>query len=522
MDPLQSLNQKLNQAGPPAGLPISDLPTPALPKAAAPQPMVKSIAKPSAIPSAVVPIQAGQSSKDESDGMVYKTMPRGYMAPTFRSIPNATAPADQPQPIVTGGEPKKSFFGGTNKNLIIGGIVALVLIIGGIGGYLIFSKKTPSSVNTNTPPAGGTNNNGGTAVTPPVSNIDVSWIQDNFGLTAACSADNQSICGDSADPDKDGLTNLQEFTLLTDPNSVDTDKDGISDGDEVNVFSTDPNSAHTAGIAKFTDAGDLKYKYNSKLKANFTDADLVQIAANIKKSGLHQPTITTLGQVMVDFYTNYQSVNAGNGQTGSALDRDAQRLDTIKQIGYALLKYQQTSGKYPDTASYDDMISQIKALLNGRAINTSDPTNVAPYLYSYASINGGADFSLGYYSETQKIVVTYNATQITDFQNKELSAQRDIVRKTDLEEIKQALDLYSGDNANPTDPSAKVYPSVSAFKSALVPKYLNSVPTDPKSSGDYTYTVNTDNTDFALQVQLENNYNGKNKYLCNSDGCGYY
>jgi len=49
------------------------------------------------------------------------------------------------------------------------------------------------------------------------------------------------------DFDHDGLTNLQEFLLGTDPNNPDTDGDGLSDGDEVNIFHTNPLVADTDG-----------------------------------------------------------------------------------------------------------------------------------------------------------------------------------------------------------------------------------------------------------------------------------
>jgi hypothetical protein len=49
------------------------------------------------------------------------------------------------------------------------------------------------------------------------------------------------------DPDRDGLTNLQEFQLGTDPNNPDTDGDGLSDGDEVNKYHTSPLLADTDG-----------------------------------------------------------------------------------------------------------------------------------------------------------------------------------------------------------------------------------------------------------------------------------
>ncbi|MBX7257055.1 MAG: PQQ-dependent sugar dehydrogenase [Candidatus Hydrogenedentes bacterium] len=42
------------------------------------------------------------------------------------------------------------------------------------------------------------------------------------------------------DEDEDGLTNEQELLLGTDPNNADTDNDALSDGAELNTYSTDP------------------------------------------------------------------------------------------------------------------------------------------------------------------------------------------------------------------------------------------------------------------------------------------
>ncbi|HLK48955.1 MAG TPA: Ig-like domain-containing protein [Bryobacteraceae bacterium] len=49
------------------------------------------------------------------------------------------------------------------------------------------------------------------------------------------------------DPDRDGLTNLQEFQLGTNPTNPDTDGDGLRDGDEVNLYHTNPLLADSDG-----------------------------------------------------------------------------------------------------------------------------------------------------------------------------------------------------------------------------------------------------------------------------------
>lgn len=51
----------------------------------------------------------------------------------------------------------------------------------------------------------------------------------------------------SEDPDHDGLTNLQEFQNGTDPNNPDTDGDGLTDGQEVLLYHTNPLLFSTDG-----------------------------------------------------------------------------------------------------------------------------------------------------------------------------------------------------------------------------------------------------------------------------------
>jgi len=50
-----------------------------------------------------------------------------------------------------------------------------------------------------------------------------------------------------ADIDGDGLTNNEEKRYHTDSSVADTDRDGLKDGEEVNVYRTDPTESDTSG-----------------------------------------------------------------------------------------------------------------------------------------------------------------------------------------------------------------------------------------------------------------------------------
>jgi hypothetical protein len=63
---------------------------------------------------------------------------------------------------------------------------------------------------------------------------------------------------DGTDTDQDGLTDVQEAALGTDPANPDTDEDGITDGDEVNVWGSDPLNLDSDGDTLYED-GELLY-----------------------------------------------------------------------------------------------------------------------------------------------------------------------------------------------------------------------------------------------------------------------
>ena len=71
-----------------------------------------------------------------------------------------------------------------------------------------------------------------------------------------------------ADPDSDGLNNLEEYLALADPNLVDTDADGKTDEEEYERYLTNPGNADTDGDG-LPDAWEI----DSGLDANTSDAE---------------------------------------------------------------------------------------------------------------------------------------------------------------------------------------------------------------------------------------------------------
>ena len=157
--------------------------------------------------------------------------------------------------------------------------------------------------------------------------------------------------------------------------------------------------------------------------------------------------------------------------------------------------------------------------MTNHAINPVDPIDKPPYVYAYQPINSGADFQLSYYSETQNQLISENSADAkVAEQGTEVSA-RDNQREADLQQIASALELYSGDNADPNQPNQSVYPAVTNLSTALVPKYINALPIDPATNKAYTYTVTPDYSSFTLTAILEHPPTGKTSYVCTPNGC---
>ena len=106
---------------------------------------------------------------------------------------------------------------------------------------------------------------------------------------------NMSVCGIEADPDNDGLTNLEEYMYGTDPMNEDTSDEGIADGDEVYVYLTNPREKNSTDDT-MTDSEKILACLDPIInnENKITSSRLSQIAANIQLRPLREKTVNTL------------------------------------------------------------------------------------------------------------------------------------------------------------------------------------------------------------------------------------
>ncbi|MBI4050106.1 MAG: hypothetical protein HY398_01510 [Candidatus Doudnabacteria bacterium] len=99
----------------------------------------------------------------------------------------------------------------------------------------------------------------------------------------------------NTDTDADGLTDSREEELGVDPGKADSDGDGLADGDEVNVYHSDPLLPDTDSDT-FQDGQEVKDGYDPAVNSGSkAPAETLKLWEDrIIEFGLHEPTKTTL------------------------------------------------------------------------------------------------------------------------------------------------------------------------------------------------------------------------------------
>jgi len=172
--------------------------------------------------------------------------------------------------------------------------------------------------------------------------------------------------GPPGDPDADGLTNIDEFHQGTDPQNPDTDSDGLTDGQEVNVYSTLPTNADTDGDGLadglevheigtdanasdtdsdgLTDGEEVNF-YSTLPTLPDTDGDGLNDGFEVHELKTDPNDIDTDKDGLNDAweFTHQLSPTSSQGQDGSLGDPDTDGLSNIDEFNQA------TDPQNPDT-----------------------------------------------------------------------------------------------------------------------------------------------------------------------------
>lgn len=150
-----------------------------------------------------------------------------------------------------------------SKSKIIIAIIAGVVILAAIGvgawyGYTTFFAPDQVIVNTNLNAALNTNNTNNTNNSNTATNENSNTAAVNSNINV-----NGTIVERTVDTDGDGMSDKEEGLYGTDPNSPDSDNDGLTDRDEIKVFETDPNNSDTDADS-FSDGDEVRAGYDPK------------------------------------------------------------------------------------------------------------------------------------------------------------------------------------------------------------------------------------------------------------------
>lgn len=175
---------------------------------------------------------------------------QGQLKPTY--MPDTGSMYEMKQPIL-------------GKVLMV--LIILVLLGGiGFGGWYLYNNFVMPTTNTVAEKNIVDSNENKTEVPVADEEIKIDTAIDSNQIPAAADVsakmnNDKILFGESVDSDKDGLDDVREKEIGTDPKKSDTDEDGLNDNDEVIIWKTNPLVIDTDGDT-YKDGEEVKNGYN--------------------------------------------------------------------------------------------------------------------------------------------------------------------------------------------------------------------------------------------------------------------
>ncbi len=163
-------------------------------------------------------------------------------------------------------------------------------------------------------------------------NLPDAW-ETTYSIDAADNGFTDLNNGEYGDPDGDSLTNLQEYQLGTNPSNADSDGDGFTDDEEVNIYGSDPlTSNNLAPVA--INLPNLN-QFSNATGNWYLDSNGSLLASDRRGALTYTFTVTEPGvhEVSVEAAVVYSSAHMGRNFTLSlTLDNDSEPFATSSTL----------------------------------------------------------------------------------------------------------------------------------------------------------------------------------------------
>jgi hypothetical protein len=235
------------------------------------------------------------------------------------------------------------------------------------------------------------------------------WYQEHFGLSVC----EQDKCQLAADPDGDKLTNAQEYFYNSDPNNVDTNANGNTDGEDV-AFGYVPNKP---GKTTFEQAGSDDNIVGESLLFNNEVKDVIVGMTDLGKTVLpevKESELTVIKENSQELFIDYMlALDQVSKKFYTSPDQYAGLSEQITQNNKAVaeelkLTALQVASEYKKVPVPSDALQLHKyqiALWELIPAVVDQPESTTPNLLYDSSINKWFDSAQAMIALNQKIVV---------------------------------------------------------------------------------------------------------------------
>lgn len=231
------------------------------PAPATPNALNAGVLKPVA-PSAPAPVRPPVSTPSSTPA---PTPPPAPVRPAITPVSATPSPVPTTAP---GAAPTAPVY--AMKEPILGKVI-LVVVLGamlgglGFGGWWVYNYMQSGgqlpTAGTIVPENEATLENEPVAAPPVTEDNIIAPVTENQNDVPAQMNNDKILFGEPIDTDKDGLDDVREQELGTDPNKTDSDSDGLTDGDEVLIWKTNPLSQDSDNDT-YLDGDEVRHGYN--------------------------------------------------------------------------------------------------------------------------------------------------------------------------------------------------------------------------------------------------------------------